>query len=117
MQNPYFFFDNPLIVNIADPSDAEKLSLTNSLYYKLAEKFMPGPLTVIMPKKEIVPSEVTAGLDTVAIRCPVHPVARELIKISGLPIAAPSANTSGKPSPTTAQHVFDDMDGKIPLIF
>ena len=108
--------DNPLIVHIAEPSDAEKLSLTNSLYYRLAEKFMPGPLTVIMPKKEIVPSEVTAGLDTVAIRCPIHPVARELIKISGLPIAAPSANTSGKPSPTTAQHVFDDMDGKIPLI-
>ena len=108
--------DNPLIVHIASPEDAEKLALTNSLYYKLAKTFMPGPLTVIMPKKDIVPSEVTAGLDTVAIRCPVHKVARALIKLSGLPIAAPSANTSGKPSPTTAQHVYDDMNGKIPLI-
>ena len=108
--------DNPLIVHIASPEDAEKLALTNSLYYKLAKAFMPGPLTVIMPKKEIVPSEVTAGLNTVAIRCPIHSVARALISLSGLPIAAPSANTSGKPSPTTAQHVYDDMNGKIPLI-
>lgn len=108
--------DNPLIVHIADPSDAEKIAYTNSLYYRLAKKFMPGPLTVILPKKEIIPDEVTAGLDSVAIRCPIHPVANELIKMSGVPIAAPSANSSGKPSPTTAQHVYDDMKGKIPLI-
>lgn len=108
--------DNPLIVHIANPSDAEKIAYTNSLYYQLASRFMPGPLTVILPKKDIIPNEVTAGLDSVAIRCPVHPVAKELIKIAGIPIAAPSANTSGKPSPTTAQHVYDDMNGKIPLI-
>lgn len=108
--------DNPLIVHIADPSDAEKIAFTNSLYYKLAEKFMPGPLTVILPKKEIIPPEVTAGLDSVAIRCPAHPTANALIRVAGIPIAAPSANSSGKPSPTTAAHVFDDMEGKIPLI-
>ncbi len=108
--------DNPLIVHIAEPQDAEKIAYTNKLYYKLAEKFMPGPLTVIIPKKDIIPYEVTAGLDTVAIRCPIHKVARKLIEIAKIPIAAPSANTSGKPSPTTAQHVYDDMNGKIPLI-
>lgn len=108
--------DNPLIVHIADPRDAEEIAFTCPLYYKLADKLMPGPLTIILPKKEIIPSEVTAGLDSVAIRCPVHPVASELIRRAGIPIAAPSANSSGKPSPTTAQHVFDDMEGKIPLI-
>ena len=108
--------DNPLIVHIADPRDAENIAYTNSLYYALAEKFMPGPLTVILPKKEIIPNEVTAGLDSVAIRCPIHPVANTLINIAGIPVAAPSANSSGKPSPTTARHVFDDMNGKIPLI-
>ena len=108
--------DNPLIVHIADPCDAEKIAYNNSLYYKLAAKLMPGPLTIILPKKEIIPNEVTAGLDSVAIRCPVHPVADALIRAAGIPIAAPSANSSGKPSPTTAQHVFDDMNGKIPLI-
>ena len=108
--------DNPLIVHIARPSDAEKIAYTNELYYELAKKFMPGPLTVIMPKREIIPHEVTAGLETVAVRCPVHKVANKLIEISGIPIAAPSANTSGKPSPTTAKHVYDDMNGKIPMI-
>ncbi len=108
--------DNPLIVHIAKPEDAEKIAHTNNLYYKLAEKFMPGPLTVIIPKKDIIPYEVTAGLNTVAIRCPIHKVANKLIELAGIPIAAPSANTSGKPSPTTAKHVFDDMNGKIPLI-
>lgn len=108
--------DNPLIVHIAKPQDAEKIAYTNNLYYKLAEKFMPGPLTVIIPKRDIIPYEVTAGLETVAIRCPIHKVANKLIEIAGIPIAAPSANTSGKPSPTSAKHVFDDMNGKIPLI-
>ena len=108
--------DNPLIVHIADPCDAEKIAFTNPLYYKLADKLMPGPLTIILPKKEVIPGEVTAGLDSVAIRCPVHPVANALIRMAGIPIAAPSANSSGKPSPTTASHVFDDMNGKIPLI-
>ena len=108
--------DNPLIVHIAKPQDAEKIAYTNNLYYKLAEKFMPGPLTVIIPKRDIIPYEVTAGLETVAIRCPIHKVANKLIEIAGIPIAAPSANTSGKPSPTSAKHVYDDMNGKIPLI-
>ncbi len=108
--------DNPLIVHIADPRDAEEIAYTYPLYYRLADKLMPGPLTIILPKKDVIPPEVTAGLDSVAIRCPVHPVAKELIKRAGIPIAAPSANSSGKPSPTTAAHVFDDMNGKIPLI-
>ena len=108
--------DNPLIVHIARPEDAEKIAYTNQLYYRLAEKFMPGPLTVILPKKDIIPFEVTAGLDSVAIRCPVHKVANKLIEIAQIPIAAPSANTSGKPSPTTATHVYEDMNGKIPMI-
>ena len=108
--------DNPLIVHISSPEHAEKFAYTNELYYKLARAFMPGPLTVILPKKDIIPYEVTAGLDTVAIRCPENEVARALIEMAQIPIAAPSANTSGKPSPTTAQHVFDDMNGKIPLI-
>lgn len=108
--------DNPLIVHITAPSEAEKIAYTNELYYKLAERFMPGPLTVILPKRDIIPSEVTAGLDSVAIRCPVHKTARKIIELSGVPIAAPSANKSGRPSPTTAQHVYNDMNGEIPLI-
>ena len=108
--------DNPLIVHISTPSDAEKIAYTSPLYYKLAEKFMPGPLTVIMPKREIIPNEVTAGLDSVAVRCPVHTVARKIIEASGVPIAAPSANKSGMPSPTQAMHVYNDMNGIIPLI-
>lgn len=108
--------DNPLIVHIAKPADAENIAYTNELYFKLAEKFMPGPLTIILPKKDNIPKEVTAGLDSVAIRCPIHPVAKKLIELAGVPIAAPSANRSGRPSPTSAKHVFDDMDGIIPLI-
>ncbi|MBO5212253.1 MAG: threonylcarbamoyl-AMP synthase [Clostridia bacterium] len=108
--------DNPLIVHISKPEDAERISYTNELYYKLAKRFMPGALTVIMPKKDIIPSEVTAGLDSVAVRCPVNKIANRLIDFSGVPIAAPSANRSGKPSPTSAKHVFDDMNGIIPMI-
>lgn len=108
--------DNPLIVHVSTPSDAEKIAYTSELYYKLAEKFMPGPLTIILPKRDIIPSEVTAGLDTVAIRCPKNEIARALIKAAGIPIAAPSANASGRPSPTSAAHVYNDLNGKIPLI-
>ena len=108
--------DNPLIVHVAHPSDAEAFAETTPLYYRLAEAFMPGPLTVILKKKSIIPDSVTAGLDSVAVRCPSDPVAHALIKTCGLPIAAPSANRSGKPSPTTAAHVFEDMDGIIPMI-
>lgn len=108
--------DNPLIVHVSHPSDAENFAVTNDTYYKLAEQFMPGPLTVILPKKDIIPISVTGGLETVAVRCPSHPAARKLIKKAGVPIAAPSANTSGKPSPTNGKHVFSDMEGRIPMI-
>jgi len=77
---------------------------------------MPGPLTVVLPKKEIIPNEVTGGLNTVAVRCPSHPVARAIISEAGVPIAAPSANISGKPSPTSAEHVICDLDGKVDMI-
>lgn len=108
--------DNPLIVHVNEPNDAEKIAYTTPLYYELAKRFMPGPLTIILPKKEIIPSEVTAGLNTVAIRCPENKIARALIKASKTPIAAPSANASGRPSPTTAKHVYNDLNGKIPMI-
>ena len=111
--------DNPLIVHIADFSDIERLRLVAEIPEKarlLAEAFWPGPLTVIMKKGGVIPDEVSAGLDTVAVRLPSHPDARRLIAASGLPLAAPSANTSGKPSPTTAQHVIDDMDGRIDAV-
>ena len=108
--------DNPLIIHIADPKDAELYAYTCELYYKLASAFMPGPLTVILPKKDTVPSEVTGGLDTVALRCPAHPIAKELIKYAGAAIAAPSANLSGSPSPTEGRHVIDDLNGRIDAI-
>ncbi len=108
--------DNPLIVHIADPADAEALVYTSPLYYRIARAFMPGPITVIMQKKDIVPSTVTAGLDTVAIRCPAHEAARKLISLAKVPVAAPSANLSGSPSPTTAAHVKDDMAGRVDMI-
>lgn len=108
--------DNPLIVHIAEPAEAEQIAHTTTLYYALAERYMPGPLTIILPKKPVIPDAVSGGLTTVAIRCPSHPDARDLIRVSGHPIAAPSANSSGKPSPTTATHVYEDLCGKIPLI-
>ena len=108
--------DNPLIIHIAHPADAEKYTYTNPTYYKLADRFMPGPLTVVMKAKDSVPLETRGGLATVAVRCPSHPVARRLIELSGRPIAAPSANLSGSPSPTSAHHVIDDMQGRIDMI-
>jgi len=108
--------DNPLILHLAAPEDAEALAVTNETYYKLAAQFMPGPLTVILPKKNTVPDTVTGGLPTVALRCPAHPVANALIQAAGVPIAAPSANLSGKPSPTLAAHVVNDLSGKVDMI-
>ena len=108
--------DNPLIIHIAAPEDAELYAFTNETYYRLSKAFMPGPLTVILPKKDTVPSTVTGGLDTVALRCPSHPIARELILAAGRAIAAPSANLSGSPSPTSAEHVIRDMNGRIDAI-
>ena len=108
--------DNPLIVHIHDRSQLDDICEVNDLALRLMDAFWPGPLTIILPRKDAVPSSVTAGLDTVAVRMPSHPVALALLKACNLPIAAPSANRSGKPSPTSAKHVFDDMDGRIPLI-
>lgn len=109
--------DNPLIVHIYDISQWK--SLVDSIPEKagiLAETFWPGPLTIILKKSKLIPEEVTAGLDTVGVRMPSHPTAAQLIFQSGVPIAAPSANRSGRPSPTTAQHVLEDMDGRIHMI-
>lgn len=108
--------DNPLILHIAKPSGAERYAVTNEHYYKLAEAFMPGPLTIILSKKPVVPDRVTGGLPTVALRCPSHPVAHALIEAAGLPIAAPSANISGRPSPTSARYAIEDMDGRVDMI-
>ncbi|MBR6727036.1 MAG: threonylcarbamoyl-AMP synthase, partial [Clostridia bacterium] len=108
--------DNPLIIHIADPEDAERYAVTCDAYYRLARHFMPGPLTVILPKKDAVPLSVTGGLETVAVRCPAHPVARALIREAGVAIAAPSANRSGRPSPTCAAHVIEDLWGRVDII-
>ncbi|MCH5260463.1 MAG: threonylcarbamoyl-AMP synthase [Lachnospiraceae bacterium] len=109
--------DNPLIVHIADMGalDAIVREIPDSAG-KLADKFWPGPLTMILHKSEAVPYETTGGLDTVAVRMPVHGVARELIRAAGGYVAAPSANRSGRPSPTLAKYVIEDMDGRIEMI-
>lgn len=108
--------DNPLIVHIARVEDVEKIACPNEKAHMLAQAFWPGPLTIILPKKAVVPYETTGGLDTVAIRMPSHPAALELIRQSGVYVAAPSANTSGRPSPTKAEHVIEDMSGRIEYI-
>lgn len=108
--------DNPLIVHIWDAGQLDDICYLPDGAALLMERFWPGPLTILMPRRETIPLEVTAGLPTVAIRMPSHPVAAALLKTCGLPIAAPSANRSGKPSPTSAHYVFQDMEGRIPLI-
>ena len=108
--------DNPLIVHVSRPGEAEDFAVTCPLYYKLAERFMPGPLTVILPKKDVIDPSVTGGLDTVAVRCPSNGIARALIAAAGCPLAAPSANRSGSPSPTRASHVMEDLNGKIDMV-
>ncbi len=109
--------DNPLIVHISDVSQWAPLvkSIPESAM-ALAEKFWPGPLTIILPKSDIIPEEICGGLDTVAVRMPSNEIARAIIDECGFPLAAPSANTSGKPSPTCAQHVWEDLDSKIEAI-
>ena len=109
--------DNPLIVHIADIEALAAIvrEIPDSAG-KLADKFWPGPLTMILHKSEAVPYETTGGLDTVAVRMPVHGVARELIRAAGGYVAAPSANRSGRPSPTLAKYVIEDMDGRIEMI-
>lgn len=109
--------DNPLILHVSNKNEVKPLwEHVPKLAAVLMDAFWPGPLTLIFNKSTLVPEAVTAGLDTVAVRMPENKTARALIKRSGVPIAAPSANLSGKPSPTTAQHVLKDMDGRIPLI-
>ena len=109
--------DNPPIVHVADPNEVYKLvKEVPKKAEVLMEKFWPGPLTLIFKRSNVVPKVTVAGLDTVAIRMPKHKVALELIKQSRRPIAAPSANLAGKPSPTTAQHVYEDLNGRIDAI-
>lgn len=109
--------DNPLILHIPDASWLETYceDIPESAW-RLAKRFWPGPLTMILPRKPLVPDVVTAGLDTVGMRCPAHSMCRDIIAAAGVPVAAPSGNTSGRPSPTTARHMLDDMDGKIDAI-
>lgn len=108
--------DNPLIIHVASAEDAEKYAYTNDTFYRLADAFMPGPLTVILKAKDTVPLATRGGLDTVAVRCPVNAIARKLIELSGVAISAPSANLSGTPSATSARHVIDDMTGRVDMI-
>jgi L-threonylcarbamoyladenylate synthase len=107
--------DNPLIIHIGEEEDIEDLisGRVPQLAEKLINKFWPGPLTLILPKAKKVPDITTGGLNTVAVRMPNHPIALKLIKETGLPLAAPSANLSGKPSPTLVEHVIEDLAGRI----
>lgn len=109
--------DNPMIVHIAEKEDLGILTerITDDMR-SLMTAFWPGPLTMVLPAKDVVPRVTTGGLPTVAVRMPAHPVARALIRAAGVPIAAPSANTSGRPSPTRWQHVYEDLNGRIDAI-
>ena len=109
--------DNPLILHISEPREMENICHDiPQAAWLLTERFWPGPLTMVLPVRDNVPKRTTAGLDTVAVRCPKTAAARELIRLAGVPVAAPSANRSGKPSTTTAAHVLHDMDGRIDAI-
>ncbi len=108
--------DNPLIIHLHSPEAVEPYAYTTDTFYTLASALLPGPLTVVLRAKESIPKETRAGLDTVAVRIPENPIARALILHSGVPIAAPSANISGTPSPTRAEHVISDMSGRVELI-
>ncbi len=108
--------DNPLIVHVAQAAAAEPLCRISEASRALMAAFCPGPLTLLMPKKPCIPAVVNAGLSSVAVRIPSHPVAQSFLCACKVPVAAPSANTSGKPSPTTAMHVYHDLNGKLPFI-
>ena len=108
--------NNPLIIHVASPEDAATYAVTGDLYDRLAAAFMPGPLTVVLPKRDCIPYATTGGLDTVAVRCPDHPIAHALLAECDFPVAAPSANLSGKPSPTVASHVITDLSGRVDMI-
>lgn len=110
-------YDNPMIVHLSSAEDVNRVAReTPSEFYRLAERFSPGPLTVVLRRHFHVPSRVSAGLETVAVRVPDHPLARRLILKTGEPLVAPSANRSGRPSPTTARHVMEDLDGRIAAV-
>ena len=109
--------DNPLILHVSGAKQVPAFchDIPDSAWH-LMQQFWPGPLTLVLPARDTVPRRTTAGLDTVGVRCPNNAITRSIIQAAGVPIAAPSANTSGKPSPTTAQHVLHDMDGKIDAV-
>jgi L-threonylcarbamoyladenylate synthase len=111
--------DNPLIIHLQGAADFDDMALIDSRRAAMIDKLsslIPGPLTVILPKRPHIPAIVSGGLDTIALRVPDHPVAQAVLKASGLPLAAPSANRSGSPSPSCARHVMDDLGGKIPAV-
>jgi L-threonylcarbamoyladenylate synthase len=108
--------DDPLIVHLPQASEVETVALPNRASRRLGERFWPGPLTLVLPRRAIVPLEITAGLDTVAVRVPAHPTAHALLRAAGVPLAAPSANLFGRPSPTRAEHVLHDLDGRIDAV-
>lgn len=111
--------DNPLIVHVSSRKMLDDLLQPDRLpeiYERLLDAFWPGPLTILVKKPACIPDCVSAGQDTIAVRMPAHPIASALIEVAKVPLAAPSANSSGRPSPTLASHVFNDLNGKIPLI-
>ena len=109
--------DNPLILHIWSADWLERYCRDiPAAAFRLAEQFWPGPLTMILRRRPVVPDAVTAGLDTVGMRCPAHPLCRQVIRLAQTPVAAPSGNTSGRPSPTTARHMLADMEGRIPAV-
>jgi L-threonylcarbamoyladenylate synthase len=108
--------NDPIIVHVYAANQISPLAVTTPLMWKLAERYWPGPLTLVLHKRACVPAEVTAGLDTLAVRVPAHPIARALLVATGLPIAAPSANLFGRPSPTRGEHVLHDLDGRIDAV-
>lgn len=109
--------DNPLIVHVASAEDLPAVVReVPDAAMALAAAFWPGPLTIVLPRRDVVPDRVTAGLDTVAVRVPAHEAFLAVLRAAGVPLAAPSANRAGSPSPTTAQHVMDDLDGRIPAV-
>lgn len=108
--------DDPLIVHLASAADLERVARPNDAAVVLGARFWPGPLTLVLPRQPQVPSAVTAGLETVGVRVPSHSVAAQLLRTVELPVAAPSANLFGRPSPTTAEHVLEDLAGRVDLI-
>ena len=108
--------DNPLIVHLSSYEHAGMYAHTTRAFFDIAEAFMPGSITVILKKRPFIPDSVTGGLDSVGLRVPSNQIARELIELSGVPIAAPSANLSGKPSPTSFEHVYNDLNGRVDAI-